>query len=289
MGSGGRDEPARVFTQAVAVAIKSEIFVLSGDIGFTRFNGAELIVADPAIGHFLLSFGDVEAPAGLGLDERKRQSPAVLPDAQDLLAIGSVVDRGQRGRRLVELLQVLGVLVSVARPEQRRAVLAENAVAEAWRLGFGGIDEVLHRCFRSRIGFLGAGRKRRGDQDGRCKNAADPHCHRRCPRPRTAINSPYPSPARMHEPGGTAINARPVSRSANARRSPATGRRSRTATPVGRRKRACNRQRRASPLPAPRSAPPAPSPRHRRCGRRCRRSDNSPDRRRAARAARYRA
>ena len=30
VGSGGRDDPARIFTQAVAVAIKSEIFVLSG-------------------------------------------------------------------------------------------------------------------------------------------------------------------------------------------------------------------------------------------------------------------
>ena len=110
MGSGGRDEPARVFTQAVAVAIKPEIFVLGGDIGFARFDGAELVVTDPAIGHFLLSFGDVEAPTRVGLDERQRQGPAVLADAQNFRAIGAVVDRGLRGRRLVELLQVLGVL-----------------------------------------------------------------------------------------------------------------------------------------------------------------------------------
>jgi len=39
VGSGGRDDPARIFTQAVGVAIKSEIFVLGGDIGSARFNG----------------------------------------------------------------------------------------------------------------------------------------------------------------------------------------------------------------------------------------------------------
>ena len=59
-----------------------EIFLLGGDIGFARFNGAKLVVADPAIGHFLLSFGNVEAPASVGLDERQRQGPAALPDAQ---------------------------------------------------------------------------------------------------------------------------------------------------------------------------------------------------------------
>jgi hypothetical protein len=78
---GGRDDPARVFTQAVAVAIQFEIFVLGRDIGFARLNGAELVVPDPAIGHFLLSFSYVEAPSRIGLDERQRQGPTVFPDA----------------------------------------------------------------------------------------------------------------------------------------------------------------------------------------------------------------
>src|SRR4029077_3202013 len=76
VSSRSRDDSACVLTQAVAVAIKFEIFVLGGDIGFARFNGAELVVPDPTFLLFLLSSGCVEPPAGVALDERQRQRPA---------------------------------------------------------------------------------------------------------------------------------------------------------------------------------------------------------------------
>ena len=81
----------------------SEIFVLSGDLGFARFDRDEATAPDPAIRHFLLAFGYVEAPSGIGLDERQRQGPT--PTRRIFSPIGSIVDRGQRGRCLVELLQ----------------------------------------------------------------------------------------------------------------------------------------------------------------------------------------
>ena len=86
----------RVLTQAVAVAIEFEIFVLCGDVGFARFDGAELVVAGPAIRHFLLSSSHVETPAGVGLDEWQWQRPAILPNAQNLDAVRAIVDQPSR-------------------------------------------------------------------------------------------------------------------------------------------------------------------------------------------------
>ena len=96
MGSGGRDEPARVFTQAVAVAIKSEIFVLSGDIGFARFN-AEILARPTARNTAIDRYVDESTFNSLpyeGFDWRNyslRPAPAFW-----LLKDGDEIDLGNR-------------------------------------------------------------------------------------------------------------------------------------------------------------------------------------------------
>ena len=89
----------------------SEIFVLSGDLGFARFDRDELTAPDPAIRHFLLAFGYVEAPSGIGLDERQRQGPTPTRRIFSPLGPSSIVVNAAAAS---SNSSVLGVLVSVA-------------------------------------------------------------------------------------------------------------------------------------------------------------------------------
>ena len=155
------------------------------------------IVTDPAIGHFLLSFGDVEAPTRVGLDERQRQGPAVLADAQYFRAVGPIVDRDRRGSS-ASLNSFRFSASCSASPDLSNAApsLPRMRSPKPGAFAFGEIDQVLHRSFQKSNRFLGRA------TEARRRSKPPP---RECRRSSLSSSLPssafppssYPSPARM--------------------------------------------------------------------------------------------
>ena len=63
MLAGGRNDPGRIFAQAVAVTIQASIFFLCLYIGATSSDRAKFVEADATVGHFLLALGEPDRNA----------------------------------------------------------------------------------------------------------------------------------------------------------------------------------------------------------------------------------
>ncbi len=188
-------------------------------MGATSGDCAELVEPDSAIGHLLLASNGVKAPSVFISGNGKVQP--FFPDPENLRSVRSVVDGGDLGRSLVEVLQVLHAwsgspdLSSAAPslPRMRSPKPGALVLAESTR----SFTAVLW-C---RVCLLRIRCERGGGKDARRKNHADLYS----PRPR----SRHRLAARAANKGSKIVSARPVSRSASTYRWRSTAATSRTA------------------------------------------------------------
>ena len=93
MQAVGADELLRVFEHAVAVAVVLGVVHLRIVVGAQGIGGGQFVAADAADADFLGAGLEVEVPAARALDQRDRQGPGLLADAEHRLAAGAGFDR----------------------------------------------------------------------------------------------------------------------------------------------------------------------------------------------------